>query len=407
MAVPSYRQASTGTTDATGAWTHTGPVPFAAGNFYLVHVLQDGVAADVAIDSVTNAEALDGTDNTLTKIGEFDVGSAVAASQHLWVGRALNTSAMVITGSNAGGDDVYVRVYEFFNVSTGTTLAEVIENSSAGGTTNSAGTSATAEDASVTTLGYDRLVVNLVGVNDDNAISEFTGETGGDWFLQESYADSGGTDGAIGLQLAYVGPLSINPGFNSTTAEIVGGTAGAGEDNQQQAQSFSLTSGATIASVICVMQKVSSPTDDMQVEIQTDSGGAPSGTLVGATGSVPAADITAFDTAVTFTVNATLSASTTYWVVMKRSGARDAVNFFRISRSPAAGPYAGGTGASRNSNTWADQIWDYFITLQVAGGGTINGGTASIVDSDPWGAAGFALIGTTPPAPPVLYYVTA
>jgi hypothetical protein len=202
---PSYVNASTGTTDATGAWTHTSAAPAAAGNILIVQALQDGTAADVSITSVTNAEDLAGTDNTLTSIGEFAVGSGPNASQHLWIGRALSTSAMVITGANAGGDDVYVRVYEFANINTGTALTDVIENASAGATVNSSGTSATASDAGVTTLGSNRLALNFVAVNDDNAISEFTGESGGDWALAVSpYAASGGTDGAIALQIAEI-----------------------------------------------------------------------------------------------------------------------------------------------------------------------------------------------------------
>src|SRR3989344_9330150 len=121
MAAPTYITASTGTTDAGGAWSHTAAAPGAAGRILLVQVVQDGTSADSpTITSVTNAEALDGTDSTLTYIGEFAINSA--ASQHLWIGRSLNTSAMVITGANAGTNDIYIRVYEFDGVHTGTTL---------------------------------------------------------------------------------------------------------------------------------------------------------------------------------------------------------------------------------------------------------------------------------------------
>lgn len=197
MAAPTYVTASTGTTDATGPWAHTSAAPGAAGRVLLVQALQDGTAADISITSVTNAENLAGTDNVLTSIGEFAIGSAVAASQHLWIGRSLSTSAMVITGANAGGDDVYVRVYEFQDVNTGTTLADVIENGTAGSTVNSAGTGTTAQDSAVVTLGADRLALQLFAANDDVSLDALSSD--GNWTLQTEYASATGTDGAIGI----------------------------------------------------------------------------------------------------------------------------------------------------------------------------------------------------------------
>ena len=135
---------------------------------------------------------------------------------------------MVITGGNIGGNDIYVRVYEFTNVSTGTTLATVIENSTAGNATNGVDTSATASDTAVTTLGPDRLALNFVAVNDDNAISAFTGETGGDWTLAVApYAESTGTDGAIGLQAATMATAdTINGGTGSIVDSDAWGVVG-------------------------------------------------------------------------------------------------------------------------------------------------------------------------------------
>jgi hypothetical protein len=206
MATPAYVTASAGTTDASGAWTHTGPSPGAAGRLYLVHVLQDGTNAGVpAITSVTNAENLSGVDNVLTKVGQFDVGNPAAARHHVWLGRSLNTSAMVITGTNSGGDDVYVRVYVFSGASTSTDLAHVIENGTRGGTVVSTGTSNTAADASVTSLGPDRLAINLLAIDDDNPVGAFTGQTGGTWAeTVAEYATATGTDGCIQIQTATI-----------------------------------------------------------------------------------------------------------------------------------------------------------------------------------------------------------
>ena len=55
MAAPTYVKASTGTTDASGAWSHTGMTPAAAGNIIILQVLVDGTTAGIpTVTSVTN-----------------------------------------------------------------------------------------------------------------------------------------------------------------------------------------------------------------------------------------------------------------------------------------------------------------------------------------------------------------
>jgi hypothetical protein len=229
MAAPTFIAASTGSTDAGGGWSHTAAAPGAAGRIYLVQVVQDGTGANtISVDSVTNAENLAGTDSVLTSIGEFDIGSAVAASQHLWIGRSLNTSAMVITGGNTGTDDLYIRVYEFSGVHTGTTLTDVIENSTAGATANGAGTSVTVADTSVVTLGPDRLALQLCGFNDDLAgfDGSFAGETGGNWATVASYGSSTGTDGGTNLQTATIAVAGTIDGGTMTITSMAWGVVG-------------------------------------------------------------------------------------------------------------------------------------------------------------------------------------
>lgn len=219
MAAPTFVQASDGLTDAGGAWLALGTFPgvLTVGNIVILQVLQDGgTSGAVGITSASVAlEALDGTDQALTYIGEFPVGGSSQAFQHIWIGRALQaTNQVSVSGTNSTAEDVYARYYEFANVSTGTTLATVIENGSAGATANGAGTSATIADTGVTTLGADRLALNFVAGNDDNALDAFTGESGGDWTeAVAEYAESAGTDGVIGLQVATIASAgTINGG---------------------------------------------------------------------------------------------------------------------------------------------------------------------------------------------------
>lgn len=229
MAAPTFVTASTGSTDATGAWAHTSAVPSAVGNVYIVQVLIDGVAGGtVSIDSVTNAENLAGTDNVLLEFPDlYAVGSPQAGNQKLWIGRSTSTSAMVITGSNTSGDDLYIRAYEFTNVSTGTTLATVIEETTAGTVTNGAATSATCADTSVTTLGVDRLACNFGAITDDaSGIALFAGATGGTWAHFQSYETAGGTDGTVFFEDAAMATAGTINGGSDTITSLPWGVVG-------------------------------------------------------------------------------------------------------------------------------------------------------------------------------------
>jgi hypothetical protein len=386
MAAPTYIAASTGATSASGNWTATCHAPGAAGRVLILQVLQDGTATSPAFTSATNIEDLAGTDNQWTSIGEFNVGSGPNASQHLWIGRSLSTSAPTFTGANAGGDDLYWRYYEFTNVNTGTAITDVIENSTAGSTVNSAGTSATASDAGVTTLGADRLALDFIAVNDDNAIAAFTGETGGDWAIATAaYATATGTDGAIQLQTS---ALAYSASTGGSTAAIWGATG----TNEQAAQSFAVTAAGTLSAVVLNVRKYLSPTDDLVVELQADASGVPSGTAL-TSASISGTALTTTPTSTTFTLAYGLSVAT-YWVVLRRTGARDFDNAYGAEMSTGAGPYAGGSTATRASGTWSTGSNDLVFSARMSTT-TIDGGTASITDSDAWGVVGFALIGTT------------
>lgn len=204
MAAPTYKSAGAGAV-GTGAGLIVGfPASGnAVGDFVIVHILQDGTAAQTpsATGLGTIVENLAGTDDALTFIGTFTTGSV---RHHLWCGRITSTLANGATTSwSIGSEDCYGRIYTFSNVNTGTTLNDVMENSSAGGTATSNGVSTGIADAAVVTLGADRLALNFVGVNDDNAVAAFTGMSGGTWAeAVAEYATATGTDACIQLQTA-------------------------------------------------------------------------------------------------------------------------------------------------------------------------------------------------------------
>ena len=220
MAAPTFVQASAGATDATGAFNISASSG-TANNVNILHILQDGTNSGTIGGTFSGAvKNLAGTVSAMDFLGEFPVGNPTAGFQHLWIGRNVG-GAPEIFGTNSAGDDVYGRWYEFTDVNTGSTVASVLENATAGTTVNGFGTSTTCADTGVTTLGSDRLALNFVGITDDaSGLASFAGETGGDWTLATAiYESASGTDGTIGLMSAAMASAgTINGGSDAITS---------------------------------------------------------------------------------------------------------------------------------------------------------------------------------------------
>lgn len=219
MAAPSFIDASTGATDAGGAWAFTCQASAAAGNLFIVNILIDGATAVVNITGATNIENLAGTDNAWTQIATVVAGAASEAQHWILCGRALSTSAPTISGTNSTSEDLYFQSYQFQDVATGTTLATVIENGTAGTAVNGTGTGTTITDTAVTTLGVDRLALQVFGGNDDTIWSGgLEGGSGGEYFTETvNYAEASGTDGTVTLWTC-AKPTAATIDGNSVTA---------------------------------------------------------------------------------------------------------------------------------------------------------------------------------------------
>lgn len=229
MAAPTFVNAGTGATDAGGAWTYTCQASAAAGNVFIVQILQDGTGGtQVAATGGTNIEALDGTDNTWTLIVQgVAVGSSSEGGQYIFIGRALSTSAPTISGTNSGTDDLYIRSYQFTDVSTGTTLATVIENGTAGNAPSVSSTGVVVSDQGVQTLGVDRLACNFGAITDDaSGIALFTGATGGTWAHFQSYETATGTDGTVFFEDAAMATAGTIDGGSATIVSLPWGVVG-------------------------------------------------------------------------------------------------------------------------------------------------------------------------------------
>lgn len=263
----------------------------------------------------------------------------------------------------------------------------------AGGTGTQAATSASVTDAGVSTLGPDRLALNFVGLADDAmGLAAFAGETNGDWATAGTiYETATGTDATVWLNASYLGdgPYTLVATSGSSTAW------GATAANTAIAQSF-VAPTTTAAVTVNVGLGAGAPSDDVTVTIETDSAGVPSGSVVTTCGSISGSALNLnYRTSVTFPVTVTLTASTTYWIVIRRGGAVDINNNYVVGLGTS---YASGAGATYNGSTWTgggnDLSFTVLTSTSYPSGLTIDGGSDAIT-SIGWSVVGFALIGTT------------
>jgi len=101
-------------------------------------------------------------------------------------------------------------------------------------------------------------------------------------------------------------------------------------------------SAVTIASVDVWLRKVGSPSDNITIEIQTETSGSPSGTAVtnGTSGTLAGTGLTTnrfIRYTLTFATPPSLSSGTNYWVVIKRSGAADGSNYYQVDGGDTGG----------------------------------------------------------------------
>lgn len=127
--------------------------------------------------------------------------------------------------------------------------------------------------------------------------------------------------------------------------------------------------GSASTTMNLALAKTGTPTDSLDVRIETDSSGEPSGTLAdaNATGSVAGGSLTTslVDTTVTFAGSFTLTDKTKYWVVMERDGSIDASNYFDVGMGDNQGGFY--HRFTYNGSAWADTDDDgVYFTLDGA-----------------------------------------
>jgi hypothetical protein len=125
----------------------------------------------------------------------------------------------------------------------------------------------------------------------------------------------------------------------------------------QVAQTFNFGAAVTITAIGANLYKNGSPTDGVVLEIRSNNAGVPSDVVLATTAPIPAASLLA--SAAPLFVRASLlspfttTPGTTYWLVIRRTGARDDSNTYGIG-TPAGTNFAEGTEAELGTDlkTW-------------------------------------------------------
>lgn len=139
------------------------------------------------------------------------------------------------------------------------------------------------------------------------------------------------------------GNLLVEPA-TATTRSLGDATA-----NTRQAQRLYLAGAIDHAEV--TLAKVGSPSDNATLEVQSDSAGAPSGAVL-ATLGIAGSGLSTTAGWVSFApLVAALTPGTPYWLVLSRSGAVDAANYYKVGLTAANTYYDGGV-AAHNGTSW-------------------------------------------------------
>lgn len=115
----------------------------------------------------------------------------------------------------------------------------------------------------------------------------------------------------------------------------------------KEAMSFQETLGFILTKVTVELKKIGTPVDTLQISIQADNAGAPSGTVLTSATIAPASLTTSYaEYTLTLAPSITIEANTRYWIVAERTGVLSNVNRYGIQA------WDGGAYATGNTSTY-------------------------------------------------------
>ena len=134
------------------------------------------------------------------------------------------------------------------------------------------------------------------------------------------------------------------------------------------AQSFTVTTPCRVSAVDLWLNRHNTPAGNLTVEIQTDSGGSPSGTAVtngsGTSGTVAASGLSATPAKTTFEfANPPNLPVGTYWLVLETTDSASATDYVQWAQDSGAG-YAGGVLKSYDGAAWNAESADAVFAVR-------------------------------------------
>lgn len=190
------------------------------------------------------------------------------------------------------------------------------------------------------------------------------------------------------------GFLTTDPTFD-TTYPVAGADYFVGNvtGNTRQGQKFSPTLTTTAIQLEMQLRASGSPSDNLNIGIQADSSGSPSGTDLVST-SIAGSLLSTSYLPTTFPLTVSLTGGTSYWVVAERSGAIDAVNYYRLRQSGVrTGAHVEKTysGAAWSADTGVDVAQQVFASNVLFPVTTVSDVATAALDELAWTARGLGV----------------
>jgi hypothetical protein len=139
-----------------------------------------------------------------------------------------------------------------------------------------------------------------------------------------------------------------------TTEPTTAATATLDSSTTELAQSFKITTAATVTNAQLKLKASAAMTGTLQLVIQTDSSGQPSGVSLGNTGTLDAAKVLTSSAAYytfTFSGGVSLTAATLYWLRLKAPTATGSASLLWSGNN--SGAYTDGGAFTYNGTSWS------------------------------------------------------
>lgn len=225
MAIPTYVASGTGhSVNSNGATTLTPgyPAGIAAGDFLLLMVK----SAHGTINPTFTTPA-----GWTIMVGPTFSNNGVSKQWLLYkVADGTESGTLSISATSSGAGANWATIIHAFRGGTTFEGVAVVANA----------VSATITDADITTLGADRLCVNVAHQTRNEAIAVFTGMTGGTWVLRNQYNAAASSTGS-----------SMMTADKASAGTVGGGSVNTGTNDRYVTQGFALigTSPPAVGSV--------------------------------------------------------------------------------------------------------------------------------------------------------------